>query len=145
MAENTIIITGNLTADPELKFTNSGVAFASFTIASTPKVFDKNANEWADGETTFLRATVWRDMAENVAASLMKGTRVVATGKLRQRNYETKDGEKRTTFELQVDDLGISIRFAKATSTRSQSTPESWAGVGVVESIGGVELDEAPF
>lgn len=101
MAGETIItIVGNLTADPELRHTQSGLAVANFTIASTPKVFDKQANEWKDGEPLFLRASVWREFAENVASSLTKGQRVIAQGKLKQRSYETREGEKRTTFEL---------------------------------------------
>lgn len=121
MAGETVIsVVGNLTADPELKFTNSGVALASFTIASTPRTFDKQANEWKDGEALFLRCSVWREFAEHVAASLTKGARVIAKGNLRQRSYETREGERRTSFELDVDEIGPSLRYATAQVTRSQ-------------------------
>lgn len=116
-----ITVVGNLTADPELRFTNSGVALASFTIASTPRTFDKRSNEWKDGEALFLRCTVWREYAENVAHSLVKGARVIATGNLRQRSYETKEGEKRTSFELDVEEVGPALRYATAQVNRSQA------------------------
>lgn len=118
--ETAITVVGNLTADPELKFTNSGVALASFTIASTPRTFDKQSNEWRDGEALFLRCSVWREFAEHVAASLTKGSRVIAKGNLRQRSYETREGERRTSFELDVDEIGPSLRYATAQVTRSQ-------------------------
>lgn len=119
--ETVITVVGNLTADPELKFTNSGVALASFTIASTPRTFDKQSNEWKDGEALFLRCSVWREFAEHVASSLTKGARVIAKGNLRQRSYETREGERRTSFELDVDEIGPSLRYATAQVTRSQS------------------------
>lgn len=118
--ETLITVIGNLTGDPELRFTPSGSAVVNFTIASTPRTFDKQSNEWKDGETLFLRASVWKDAAENVAESLTKGTRVIAQGRLRARSYETKEGEKRTSMELDVDEIGPSLRYASATVTRTQ-------------------------
>ena len=112
--ETTITVIGNLTSDPELRFTPSGSAVANFTIASTPRTFDRQSNEWKDGETLFLRASVWREAAENVAASLIKGSRVVATGRLKPRTYETKTGEKRTVIEFEIDEIGLSLRYAAA-------------------------------
>ncbi len=121
MAGETIItVVGNLTNDPELRFTPSGSAVANFTIASTPRTFDKQSNEWKDGETLFLRASVWREAAENVAETLTKGTRVVAQGRLKSRSYETKEGEKRTSMELEVDEIGPSLRYASAKISRNQ-------------------------
>ncbi len=119
--ETVVTVVGNLTADPELRFTNSGVPFASFTIASTPRTFDRQSNEWKDGEALFLRATVWREFAEHVANSLKKGTRVIARGNLRQRSYQDRDGNNRTSIELDVDEVGPSLRYATAQVTRSQS------------------------
>ncbi len=119
--ETVITVVGNLTADPELRFTQSGVALASFTIASTPRTFDRQSNEWKDGEALFLRASVWREFAEHVASSLTKGSRVIATGRLKQRSYETKEGEKRTSLELEVDEIGPSLRYATAQVSRAQS------------------------
>ncbi|MCB4208597.1 single-stranded DNA-binding protein [Arthrobacter sp. UM1] len=118
--ETVITVIGNLTADPELRFTPSGSAVANFTIASTPRTFDRQTNEWKDGETLFLRASVWRDAAENVAESLTKGTRVIAQGRLRSRSYETKEGERRTSMELDVDEIGPSLRYATASVKRTQ-------------------------
>ena len=112
--ETTITVVGNLTADPELRFTQSGAAVASFTVASTPRTFDKNSGEWKDGEALFLRCNVWRQVAENVAESLTRGSRVVVTGRLRQRSFDTKEGEKRTVVELEVDEIGPSLRYATA-------------------------------
>ncbi|MEN9620912.1 MAG: hypothetical protein RL499_1105 [Actinomycetota bacterium] len=120
MAGETIItVVGNLTADPELRYTQSGLAVANFTIASTPRSFDRASNEWKDGDALFLRASVWREFAEHVASSLTKGSRVIAQGRLKQRSYETKEGEKRTTIELEVDEIGPSLRYATAQVTRS--------------------------
>jgi single-strand DNA-binding protein len=120
MAGETIItVVGNLTADPELRYTQNGLAVANFTIASTPRTFDRQANEWKDGEALFLRASVWREFAEHVASSLTKGSRVIAQGRLKQRSYETKEGEKRTSMELEVDEIGPSLRYATAQVTRS--------------------------
>ncbi|HUQ58906.1 single-stranded DNA-binding protein [Lentzea sp.] len=112
--ETTITVVGNLTADPELRFTQSGAAVASFTVASTPRTFDKNSGEWKDGEALFLRCNVWRQVAENVAESLTRGSRVLVSGRLRQRSFETKEGEKRTVVELEVDEIGPSLRYATA-------------------------------
>jgi len=121
MAGDTIItVVGNLTGDPELRFTPSGAAVANFTIASTPRAFDRQTNEWKDGDTLFLRCSAWREMAENVAESLTKGARVIAQGRLVQRSYETREGEKRTVVELQVDEVGPSMRYASAKVTRAQ-------------------------
>lgn len=117
MTQTTIV--GNLTTDPELRFTPSGAAVANFTVASTPRTFDKNSNEWKDGETLFMRCSVWRDAAENVAESLTRGTRVIVTGRLRSRSYE-KDGEKRTVIEMDADEVGPSLRHASAKVTRAQ-------------------------
>jgi single-strand DNA-binding protein len=120
MAGETIItVVGNLTADPELRYTQNGLAVANFTIASTPRTFDRQANDWKDGEALFLRASCWREFAEHVASSLTKGSRVVATGRLKQRSYETKEGEKRTAIELEVDEIGPSLRYATAQVTRA--------------------------
>ncbi|MCU1574400.1 MAG: single-stranded DNA-binding protein [Micrococcaceae bacterium] len=118
--ETTITVVGNLTNDPELRFTPSGSAVANFTIASTPRTFDRQSNEWKDGETLFLRASVWREAAENVAESLTKGTRVIVSGRLKSRSYETKEGEKRTVIELEVDEIGPSLRYANAKVNRTQ-------------------------
>ena len=118
--ETVITVIGNLTGDPELRFTPSGAAVANFTVASTPRTFDRQSNEWKDGDTLFLRCSIWREAAENVAESLTKGTRVIVTGRLVQRSYETREGEKRTVYELQVDEVGPSLRYASAKVTRTQ-------------------------
>jgi single-strand DNA-binding protein len=120
MAGDTVItVVGNLTGDPELRFTPSGAAVANFTVASTPRILDKATNEWKDGDALFLRCSVWRQAAENVAESLQRGGRVIVTGRLRQRSYETKEGEKRTVVELEVDEIGPSLRFATAKVTKA--------------------------
>jgi single-strand DNA-binding protein len=116
----TITVVGNLTNDPELRFTPSGAAVASFTVASTPRYLDKQTNEWKDGDALFLRCSVWRQAAENIAESLTRGARVIVTGRLRQRSYETKEGEKRTVVELEVDEVGPSLRYATAKVTKAQ-------------------------
>ncbi|MBO9703926.1 single-stranded DNA-binding protein [Arthrobacter sp. Y-9] len=118
--ETPITVIGNLTNDPELRFTPSGSAVANFTIASTPRTFDRQSNEWKDGETLFLRASIWREAAENVAESLTKGMRVIVSGRLKSRTYETKEGEKRTVMELEVDEIGPSLRYANAKVNRNQ-------------------------
>ena len=129
MAGETIItVVGNLTADPELRYTQTGLAVANFTIASTPRTFDRAANDWKDGEALFLRASCWREFAEHVAGSLTKGSRVIATGRLKQRSYETKEGEKRTSIELEVDEIGPSLRYATAQVTRASSGGGSTGG-----------------
>lgn len=121
MAGDTIItIIGNLTNDPELRFTPSGAAVANFTVASTPRSFDRQSNEWKDGETLFMRCSVWRDAAEHVAESLQRGSRVIVTGRLKSRSYDTKEGEKRTVVELEVDEVGPSLRSATAKVTKAQ-------------------------
>ncbi|NGO46236.1 single-stranded DNA-binding protein [Streptomyces ureilyticus] len=117
--ETVITVVGNLTDDPELRFTPSGAAVANFTIASTPRTFDRQTNEWKDGDALFLRASIWRQAAENVAESLTRGMRVVAQGRLRQRSYETQQGEKRTVVELEVDEIGPSLRYATAKVTKT--------------------------
>ncbi|TFD61114.1 single-stranded DNA-binding protein [Cryobacterium sp. Hh7] len=119
--ETVITVVGNLTSDPELRYTQNGLAVANFTIASTPRTFDKASNEWKDGDALFLRASVWRDYAEHVAGSLTKGTRVIAQGRLVQRSYETKEGEKRTSMELEIDAIGPDLRYVTASITRAQS------------------------
>jgi single-strand DNA-binding protein len=120
MAQGDILITiiGNLTGDPELRFTPSGAAVASFTVASSSRIMDKQTNEWKDGDTTFLRCNVWRQYAENVAESLQRGMRVIVNGRLKQRSYETKEGEKRTVYEVEVDDVGPALRYATAKVTK---------------------------
>jgi single-strand DNA-binding protein len=118
--ETLITIAGNLTADPELRFTPAGHAVASFTIASTPRTFDRDANEWKDGDSLFMRCSAWRQLAENIAESLTKGIRVVATGRLKQRSYETREGEKRTVIELDVEEVGPSLKSATAKVTKAQ-------------------------
>ncbi len=112
--ETVVTIIGNLTSDPELRFTPSGAAVANFTVASTPRTFDRQNNEWKDGETLFMRCSVWRDAAENSAESLQRGARVIVSGRLRSRSYETKEGEKRTVVEMEVDEVGPSLRYATA-------------------------------
>lgn len=117
--ETVITVVGNLTRDAELRFTPSGAAVASFSVASTPRTLDKASGEWRDGEPLFLNCSAWRDMAENVAETLTRGMRVIVTGRLRQRSYEAKDGSgKRTAYELEVDEVGPSLRWAQATVTR---------------------------
>ena len=118
--ETIITIVGNLTADPELRFTPSGAAVANFTVASTPRQFDRQSNEWKDGETLFMRCSVWRDAAENVAESLQRGMRVIVSGRLKSRSYETKEGEKRTVVEMDVDEIGPSLRSATAKVNKTQ-------------------------
>jgi single-strand DNA-binding protein len=128
--ETVITVIGNLTGDPELRFTPSGAAVANFTVASTPRTFDRQSNEFKDGETLFMRCSIWREAAENVAESLTKGTRVIVTGRLVQRSYETREGEKRTVVELQVDEVGPSLRYASAKVTRTQRSGGGGGGGG---------------
>ena len=121
MAGETIItVVGNLTAPPELRFTPNGAAVANFTVASTPRTFDRNTNEWKDGEALFLRCSVWKEAAENVAESLDKGMRVIVQGRLKARSYDDKDGNRRTSWELDVDEIGPALKFATAKVTRAQ-------------------------
>jgi single-strand DNA-binding protein len=155
-----VTIVGNLTNDPELRFTPSGAAVASFTVASSTRVLDKQTNEWKDGDTVFMRCSVWRQYAENVAESLQRGMRVIVSGRLQQRSYETKEGEKRTVVECQVDDVGPALRYATAKVTKvsrgtgggsfggpaddpwSSPAPAADSGWG---SAGGPASDEPPF
>ena len=118
--ETPLTVVGNLVADPELRYTQSGAPVASFTVASTPRTFDRQKNEFVDGDTLFMRCSIWREAAENVAESLTKGTRVIVQGRLVQRSYETREGEKRTVVELQVDEIGPSLKYASAKVTRAQ-------------------------
>ncbi|MGV1088531.1 MAG: single-stranded DNA-binding protein [Mycobacterium sp.] len=167
--ETTITVVGNLTADPELRFTPAGAAVANFTVASTPRTFDRQTNEWKDGEALFLRCSIWREAAENVAESLTRGARVVVTGRLKQRSFETKEGEKRTVMELEVDEIGPSLRYATAKVNKasrgggggggfgsgapsgggnrpaaSQSNEDPWGSAPASGSFGGSD-DEPPF
>jgi single-strand DNA-binding protein len=167
--ETVITVVGNLTADPELRFTPSGAAVASFTVASTPRTFDRQTNEWKDGEALFLRCSIWRQAAENVAESLTRGMRVIVQGRLQQRSFETREGEKRTVIEMQVDEVGPSLRYATAKVNRSQRgssgggfgadnsggsaggnaggfapADDPWASSGPAGSAGGLS-DEPPF
>lgn len=117
--ETLITVVGNLTADPELRFTPSGAPVANFTVASTPRTFDRQSGEWKDGDAMFLNCAVWRQAAENVAESLTKGMRVIVQGRLRSRSYETREGEKRTVFEVEVEEIGPALRYATAKVTRT--------------------------
>ena len=163
MAGETIItVVGNLVDDPELRFTPSGAAVANFRIASTPRTFDKQSNEWKDGDALFLSCSVWRQAAENVAESLVKGMRVVVQGRLKSRQYETREGEKRTVHEIDVDEVGPSLQFATAKVTKTtrqggggqQSAPTSggggsdpWATQGASDpwATGGGASSDPPF
>jgi single-strand DNA-binding protein len=153
--ETVVTVVGNLTADPELKFTSSGVGVASFTVASTPRTFDKASGEWRDAEPLFMRCSAWRDLAENVSESLTRGMRVMVSGRLRQRSFETAAGEKRTVVELEVDEAGPSLKYAKATVVKvsrngsapapaasSRSTLRAPAGRAAAPVY---DDDEAPF
>jgi single-strand DNA-binding protein len=143
--ETTITLVGNLTADPELRFTPSGAAVANFTVASTPRTFDRQTNEWKDGDAMFLNCAVWRQAAENVAESLQKGMRVIVQGRLKSRSYETREGERRTVFEIDVDEIGPALKYATAKISRnsgggqgggSQSSGRSSGGGGGGNSYG---------
>src|SRR4051812_2796512 len=128
--DTTITVVGNLTDDPELRFTPSGAAVANFTVASTPRFMDKQTNEWKDGDALFLRCNIWRQAAENVAESLQRGMRVIVTGRLKQRSYETKEGEKRTVYEIEVDEVGPSMRYATAKVNKAQRSGGGGGGGG---------------
>ena len=128
--ETPITLVGNLTADPELRFTPSGAAVANFTVASTPRTFDRQSNEWRDGDAMFLNCAVWRQAAENVAESLQKGMRVIVQGRLKSRSYETREGEKRTVFEVDVDEIGPALRYATAKVTRTSGGGGGQGGGG---------------
>lgn len=156
-----ITVIGNLTGEPQLQFTKNGVSYATFTVASTPRTFDKQANEWRDGDALFLRCSVWRQLAEHVAESLEKGARVIVTGRLKQRNYE-KDGEKRSAFEIDVEEIGPSLRYATAKVNRATRSSDSggfrsdsgpsnsgyandpWASAPAASNAGGAGFSDAP-
>ena len=128
--DTTITVVGNLTADPELRFTPSGAAVANFTVASTPRIYDRQSGEWKDGDALFLRCNIWREAAENVAESLMRGSRVIVTGRLKQRSFETREGEKRTVFEVEVDEIGPSLRYATAKVNKASRSGGGGGGFG---------------
>jgi single-strand DNA-binding protein len=128
--DTVITVIGNLTADPELRFTPSGAAVANFTVASTPRTFDRQTNEWKDGEALFLRCNIWREAAENVAESLTRGARVVVSGRLKQRSFETREGEKRTVVELEVDEIGPSLKYATAKVNKASRSGGGGGGFG---------------
>ena len=128
--DTTITVVGNLTADPELRFTPSGAAVANFTVASTPRIFDRQSSEWKDGEALCLRCNIWREAAENVAESLTRGSRVIVTGRLKQRSFETREGEKRTVFEVEVDEIGPSLRYATAKVNKASRSGGGGGGFG---------------
>jgi single-strand DNA-binding protein len=128
--DTTITVVGNLTADPELRFTPSGAAVANFTVASTPRIYDRQSGEWKDGEALFLRCNIWREAAENVAESLTRGARVVVTGRLKQRSFETREGEKRTVMEVEVDEIGPSLRYATAKVNKASRSGGGGGGFG---------------
>ncbi len=131
MAGDTILtVVGNLTADPELRFTPSGAAVANFTVASTPRIFDRQSNEWKDGDALFMRCSIWREAAENVAESLTRGSRVIVQGRLKQRSYETREGEKRTVVELEVDEIGPSLKYATAKVNKASRSGGGGGGFG---------------
>jgi len=138
VAGDTIItVVGNLTADPELRFTPSGAAVANFTVASTPRIFDRQSNEWKDGDALFMRCSIWREAAENVAESLTRGSRVIVQGRLKQRSYETREGEKRTVVELEVDEIGPSLRYATAKVNKASRSGGGGGGFGSGSGGGG--------
>jgi single-strand DNA-binding protein len=128
--DTVITVIGNLTADPELRFTPSGAAVANFTVASTPRMFDRQTNEWKDGEALFLRCNIWREAAENVAESLTRGSRVIVQGRLKQRSFETREGEKRTVVELEVDEIGPSLKYATAKVNKASRSGGGGGGFG---------------
>jgi single-strand DNA-binding protein len=128
--DTTITIVGNLTADPELRFTPSGAAVANFTVASTPRIYDRQSGEWKDGEALFLRCNIWREAAENVAESLTRGSRVIVSGRLKQRSFETREGEKRTVVEVEVDEIGPSLRYATAKVNKVSRSGGGGGGFG---------------
>lgn len=158
MANETIItVVGNLTADPELRYTSNGIPVANFTIASTPRTLDKASGEWKDGDALFLRASVWREFAEHVAGSLTKGSRVIAQGRLTQRTYKDREGNDRTSIELEVDEIGPSLRYATAQVTRAsgggsprsqQPAQEPWSTPGSADTASSAAASygvDAPF
>jgi len=135
--DTTITVVGNLTADPELRFTPSGAAVANFTVASTPRIYDRQSGEWKDGEALFLRCNIWREAAENVAESLTRGSRVIVQGRLKQRSFETREGEKRTVFEVEVDEIGPSLRYATAKVNKASRSGGGGGGFGGGGGAGG--------
>jgi single-strand DNA-binding protein len=137
-------VVGNLTADPELRFTPSGAAVANFTVASTPRIFDRQSSEWKDGDALFLRCNIWREAAENVAESLTRGSRVIVTGRLKQRSFETREGEKRTVFEVEVDEIGPSLRYATAKVNKASRSGGGGGGGGFSGGGGGGSRPSAP-
>lgn len=151
MANDTVItVVGNLVGDPELKFTASGAAVANFTVASTPRSFDKQSQKFVDGEALFMRCSVWRDAAENIVESLTKGTRVIVSGRLKQRSYKTREGENRTVVELEVDEIGPSLRYATVKVNRAERSKGKTAVVqddpwGSAPAQSGFPADEPPF
>lgn len=156
MANETIItLIGNLTADPEIRYTQNGKAVANFTIASTPRTFDRQANEWKDGDALFLRSSAWGELGEHVAGSLGKGSRVIVQGRLKQRSYDDREGNKRASIELEVDEIGPSLRYATAQVTRASSNsggqqqsspaPQQSTQPQDAWSAGGSYTDESPF
>jgi single-strand DNA-binding protein len=164
--DTTLTVVGNLTADPELRFIPSGAAVANFTVASTPRIYYRQSGEWKDGEALFLRCSIWREAAENVAESLTRGARVIVTGRLKQRSFETREGEKRTVLELEVDEIGPSLRYATAkvnkvsrgggggfgggsaaapaAATSDTTADDPWGSAPASGSFGGGD-DEPPF
>lgn len=149
MQDTILTVVGNLTSDAELRFTPSGAAVANFTIASTPRFYEKSKQEWVDGEALFLRCSIWKEAAENVAESLTRGMRVIATGKLKQRSYETNQGEKRSSIELEVEEIGPSLRYAQARISKNE---KSFGGRSTASSPAGSDPwgtapaeNEAPF
>jgi single-strand DNA-binding protein len=152
--DTVITVIGNLTADPELRFTPSGAAVANFTVASTPRMFDRQTNEWKDGEALFLRCSIWREAAENVAESLTRGSRVIVSGRLKQRSFETREGEKRTVVELEVDEIGPSLKYATAKVNKASRSGGGGGGFGggggasrqpAAQSSGGSAASEDPW
>jgi single-strand DNA-binding protein len=143
--ETVITVVGNLVDDPELRFTPSGAAVANFRIASTPRTFDRQTNEWKDAEALFLSCSVWRQAAENVAESLQKGMRVVVQGRLKQRSYETREGEKRTVYELEVEEVGPSLKYATAKVTRTTRQGGGGGGYGGGAPSGGGQGGDDPW
>ena len=128
--DTTITVVGNLTADPELRFTPAGAAVANFTVASTPRIYDRQSGEWKDAEALFLRCSIWREAAENVAESLTRGSRVIVTGRLKQRSFETREGEKRTVVEVEVEEIGPSLKYATAKVNKASRSGGGGGGFG---------------
>jgi single-strand DNA-binding protein len=143
--DTTITVVGNLVQDPELRFLPNGAAVANFTVASTPSHFDKASGRWVDDPALFLRCNAWRQLAENVAESLTRGTRVVVTGRLRQRSFETKEGEKRTVIELEVDEVGPSLRYATAKVSKVERSGPSQASAPASDPWGSAPVSAGPF